>query len=147
MGITPRFTSADFNNALARRIAAIELAIENRLKYLGEICLIEMRTNKGYMDQTGNLTSSMGYIVVIRGRIATSAGFDGKAAGSATGHSFASSLASKHPNGYALYVVAGMNYAAYVEAKGRNVITSAEILAERQLPIMLAQLKANIGRT
>ena len=47
---------------------------------------------------------------------------------------------------YALVVVAGMNYAAYVEAKGYNVLSSAEHLAERELPRMLDKLITNIKR-
>lgn len=43
----------------------------------------------------------------------------------------------KETKGVALVVVAGMNYAAYVEAKGYNVLSSAEHLAERELPRML----------
>ena len=39
-----------------------------------------------------------------------------------------------------------MNYAAYVEAKGKNVLTSAEHLAERELPRMLEKLISNIKR-
>jgi hypothetical protein len=39
-----------------------------------------------------------------------------------------------------------MNYAVHVESKGRDVITSAEQLAKRELPKMLAKLVENIKR-
>ena len=52
----------------------------------------------------------------------------------------------KETKGVALVVVAGMNYAAYVEAKGYNVLSSAEHLAERELPRMLEKLITNIKR-
>lgn len=50
----------------------------------------------------------------------------------------------KNTKGVALVVVAGMNYAAYVEAKGYNVLSSAEHLAQRELPRMLEKLISNI---
>ena len=55
-------------------------------------------------------------------------------------------IAAKYPKGYVLVVVAGMNYAVYVESKGRDVLTSAEKLAETELPKMLRQLKDNIRK-
>ena len=45
-----------------------------------------------------------------------------------------------------IVVVAGMNYAAYVEAKGYNVLASAEHLAERELPRMLEKLISSVKR-
>lgn len=53
----------------------------------------------------------------------------------------------KETKGVALVVVAGMNYASYVEAKGHNVLSSAEHLAERELPRMLDKLITDIKRT
>ena len=52
----------------------------------------------------------------------------------------------KETKGVALVVVAGMNYAAYVEAKGYNVLASAEHLAERELPRMLEKLISSVKR-
>ena len=43
--------------------------------------------------------------------------------------------------GFVLIVVAGMHYAKYVEAKGLNVLTSAQLLAEEQVPIILNKLR------
>ena len=37
-----------------------------------------------------------------------------------------------------------MSYASYVEKNGKDVLTSAEQLAERELPKMLEELKSNI---
>jgi len=146
MGIEPNFSQADFNSDLERRIAAIKAAIINRLKRLGEMCLIECRTNHKYVDRTGNLTASMGYVIVDHGNIIHTAGFGGSGKeGPAEGRNLANSLSGQFRDGYALIVVAGMNYAIYVEAKGFNVLTTSELLAERQLPIMIEQLKRNIG--
>ena len=37
-----------------------------------------------------------------------------------------------------------MNYAVYVEGRGRNVLTSSKLLAERIVPKMLADLGIEI---
>lgn len=159
MGIKAKFTAKQVEMELARRSRSIEAAIIRRLQFLGEKCLIECRTNKSYQDQTGNLTSSMGYVVVANGMIVQSHGFNqgvqslsgnsgtavGKS-GMATGQALAKEVAQEFRTGYALIVVAGMNYAAAVEAKGYNVLTSAELLAEKEMPRMMKALSQNIEK-
>ena len=123
-----------------------------RLQRLGEMCLVEARTNKGYMMQTGALLSSTGYEVFVDGvaihsQFDAASGAESNAAetGIKSGQSIAETI-GKGTKGIALVVVAGMNYAAYVEAKGYNVLSSAEHLAERELPRMLEKLISNIKR-
>ena len=50
----------------------------------------------------------------------------------------------KGTTGVCLVVTAGMNYALYVESKGYNVLSSAEHIAERELPRMLENLISKI---
>lgn len=146
MGIAVNFTMSDIARLMEKKRVNIESAIIRRLQYLGEQCVNEARTNGDYTDRTGNLRSSVGYVVVARGQIvnrnfASSSGGEGVAAGT----ELAESLAAQHTTGYALIVVAGMSYALYVEAKfHRNVLSSAESYAEQKLPIMMAQLKGKI---
>lgn len=123
--------------------------IINTFAYVGESCVTEARDNGSYMDQTGNLRSSIGYAVVVDGQIVSSKvseqvkeGVAGK--GEAT--AFLSRLASEHKTGISLIVVAGMNYAVYVEGRGKNVLTSAKLLADRLVPQMLEQLGFTIKR-
>ncbi len=156
MGIKATFTQAEIERELQKRAMRIETAIIRRLQFLGEKCLIECRTNKTYMDQTGNLTSSMGYLIVANGRILDVKGFNQSLVGSrgtaynnegsGRGESLAKEAAAKYSSGYALIVVAGMEYAAYVESRGYNVLSSAELLAERELPKMIKALHVNIGK-
>lgn len=159
MGLKAKFNRADIDKELRRRALKIETAIIRRLQFLGEKCLIECRTNKTYTDQTGNLTSSMGYVVVANGRIVETHGFNQSVVslsgnkgtaigkdGGAEGEGLANEMALRFRTGFALIVVAGMNYAAHVEARGYNVLTTAEMLAEKELPKMLAALRRNIGK-
>lgn len=152
MAIKPNFTKDDVRKRFDAFLNEIEKKQIARLQRLGEMCLVEARTNKGYMMQTGALLSSTGYEVfvdgvVIHSQFDAASGAESNAAemGIKSGQSIAGTI-GKGTKGIALVVVAGMNYAAYVEAKGYNVLSSAEHLAERELPRMLEKLISNIKR-
>lgn len=152
MAIKPNFTKDDVRKRFDAFLNEIEKKQIARLQRLGEMCLAEARTNKGYMMQTGALLSSTGYEVFVDGvaihsQFDAASGAESNAAetGIKSGQSIAETI-GKGTKGIALVVVAGMNYAAYVEAKGYNVLSSAEHLAERELPRMLEKLISNIKR-
>lgn len=152
MAIKPNFTKDDVRKRFDAFLNEIEKKQIARLQRLGEMCLVEARTNKGYMMQTGALLSSTGYEVFVDGvaihsQFDAASGAESNAAetGIKSGQSIAETI-GKGTKGIALAVVAGMNYAAYVEAKGYNVLSSAEHLAERELPRMLEKLISNIKR-
>ena len=152
MGVTANFTKADVKKRIDAFLDEIERKQIARLQRLGEMCLIEARNNKGYMMQTGALLSSTGYQVFVDGvaihsqfDAASGAESEAAARGIKTGQTIAEQI-GKETKGVALVVVAGMNYATYVEARGKNVLTSAEHLAERELPKMLEQLISDIKR-
>lgn len=152
MAIKPNFTKDDVRKRFDAFLNEIEKKQIARLQRLGEMCLVEARTNKGYMMQTGALLSSTGYEVFVDGvaihsQFDAASGAESNAAetGIKSGQSGAETI-GKGTKGIALVVVAGMNYAAYVEAKGYNVLSSAEHLAERELPRMLEKLISNIKR-
>ena len=152
MGIKANFTKDDVRNRFDAFLNEIEKKQIARLQRLGEMCLIEARNNKGYMMQTGALLSATGYQVFVDG-VAVHTQFDaasgaesGAAAkGMKAGQTIADKV-GKQTKGVALVVVAGMNYAAYVEARGYNVLSSAKHLAKRELPRMLEKLITNIKR-
>lgn len=128
---------------LDEQIERIEQLIIYNLSYVGDQCLTEARSTNSYKDQTGNLRSSIGYIIVKDGRVIRQSDFAVVRTGSqgkSEGESFARSLARTFPEGIVLIVVAGMNYASYVSAKGYNVLDSAELLADRLVPSILKQL-------
>ena len=122
------------------------------LGFLGEKCIIEARDRsqqESWYDQTGNLRSSIGYVIVVNGKIVSTSQFKKVKKGSngvLEGKALAKRLAGNYKTGYALIVVAGMHYAAYVEAMDNKVVlTSAELLARRELPSMMRQLKTQIA--
>lgn len=102
-------------------------------QYVGEACVKEAREQHTYKDQTGNLTSSIGYVIVRDGKVVTksvpSKAKDGDE-GIIKGQEYLDSLAQKWGRkGIYLIVCAGMNYAEYVEARGYVVLSSAEVKA------------------
>ena len=122
-------------------------ALMRTLMYCGEQIVNKARDNskpKSYKTQSGNLCSSTGYILVHDGKIVTKSDFatilNGEE-GSKKGEAFAKELADKYDKGIALIVVAGMEYAVYVEDRGYDVLMSGEILADTLIPRMLKQLK------
>ena len=124
-------------------VAHLEVIVDT-LCYVGEQCIIEARDSGSYTDQTGNLRSSIGYAVIWDGRIVQKA-FIEKVKngdhGSSEGEKFLDKCISRRRRkGIVLIVTAGMNYAEYVEAKGYNVLTSAELKAGPLVKRLLSRL-------
>lgn len=153
MGITSSFNRDEVKRGFDAFLDEIEKLQVEVLQELGEMCVTEMRLNKGYMMQSGALLSSSGYSVykdgvAIHTAFEAAQGAEGGAAakGMKCGKALADKVGSE-TKGLSLVVVAGMNYAVYVESKGKNVISSAERLAQRELPRMLSELVSNVKAT
>lgn len=141
--LTPEGAISDF---IGQQVERITSALIYNLCAVGEQVLNQARSTNSYKDQTGNLRSSIGYIVAVDGEVVQSSSFevvkDG-ADGSRDGKSYALELVKQFPEGIVLIVVAGMNYASYVSAKGYDVLDSSEVLADRLVPEILKQLGFN----
>lgn len=125
-----------------------ERALLNTLMYVGQQCVNTARTNGSYTDQTGNLRSSIGYVVAVDGKVIGGSSFDvvkGGADGGSTGKACATEIVSHYPKSTVLIVVAGMHYAEYVAATGRDVLASAELKAQELIPKLLKQLENQIN--
>lgn len=81
-----------------------------------------------YTDRTGNLRSSIGYVVYKDG-VEASSNFEAHgvsesgSTGVSEGEQLARDVASKYGNQVVAVLVAGMSYAVYVESKGFDVIS------------------------
>lgn len=135
--------TAEIDRYITGRVEAIKKAIVYNLCAVGEQVLNAARLTNSYKDQTGNLRSSIGYVVAVDGEIVQMSSFDtvkeGRE-GSRGGKEYAMQLVRDFPHGIVLIVVAGMNYASYVSAKGYDVLDSSELLADKLVPQMLQQL-------
>ena len=136
-------------NAEKERVNMLAIRV---LSYLGEMCVIEAKNRpqeSSWFDQSGNLRSSIGYVIVKDGKIVKYSEFNQVKHGSdgvKEGKDLAQELAKQFTSGYALIVVAGMNYAELVEAmESKNVLASAELFARQEMPKMMAKLKTQIA--
>lgn len=117
----------------------IEKRILNRLVEIGEKCVAIARERGSYGNQTGNLRSSIGYVILKDGEEVTkgaSAQFSGPKGDGSDGIRMASLMPAKiqalYPMGIVLAVFAGMNYAVYVEAiHHKDVVTTAKLLMDK----------------
>ena len=143
MPIRRKTPDSSINEYLERKAQMLHAAMLNSLIYVGEEAVKEAREHGRDKDRTGNLRSSVGYCIADDGRIVKESSFDvvqKGTQGSQEGRQFLHRLVSEHPSGLVLIVVAGMEYAAYVEAKNLNVLDSAEQMAEREIPRLLEAL-------
>lgn len=146
MGIQARKDSV--GAAMERYMHNMERVVIRNLAYIGEAAVTKARDvtkPNTYKDRTGNLRSSIGYVVAHNGVVSMSSSFDvvkGGAEGATGGRALAEKLSKKYSDQtYCLILVAGMKYAAYVEnghtakngrfIKGRDVLASAELIAEQ----------------
>ena len=140
MGIKSRFTKEDVKRLMEVKLAQLEQAIINRLIFVGENFVANARNNHTYLDQTGNLTSSIGYLVLKKGSDVKS-NYKGNAEGVQKAKSLAEELKPDFVKGYTLIVFAGMDYAAAVESRGRDVLTASSIIAKRELKQAIKNIK------
>lgn len=122
-------------------VAAVYGELRRGLHIIGGKAVNEARNNHGYTDRTGNLTASMGYMVAENGTVSGNGGFEGGRLGEQEGHKKAEALATADDN-LKLVVVAGMDYASYVEhghtakggryVQGRAVLAGAELLVKAE---------------
>lgn len=125
----------EIDRIIEEEIRKSERDIIKKLSYIGESAISEARENGNYMDQTGNLRSSVGYVILNNGKTVleniqrSDRGTD-RSTGVQVAKNFIQEISEKYKNDFVLIVVAGMNYAVYVEALGRNVLSSSKLLAE-----------------
>lgn len=143
---------SEINAAIQAEIERANMLTIRALSLLGEMCVIEAKDRpqeSSWYDQSGNLRSSIGYVIVRDGKIVAYSEFTQVKQGSdgvKEGKELAKELAKKYTSGYALIVVAGMNYAELVEAmESKNVLASAELFARQEMPKMMAKLKTQIA--
>lgn len=129
------------------------------LSELGEQCVTKIRDragDKSWYDHTGNLRSSVGYIVLYEGKEAQRGGFMPTSApegngskGKQEGQNYLEETTKTvaESSDFSLVVVAGMNYAGVVEAMdNKDVLASTELWAREQVPLMLEKLKRQIAK-
>jgi hypothetical protein len=127
----------NFQKALVYSLEVLLEKLINHAKQSGE-----------YVDRTGNLKSGIGGVVLLNKKPITYKGFEQVlegAEGIQRSESFLESLIPNMPNGYVILIVAGMDYASYVqEGHGLNVLQSSSLRLDVELPKVLSQLKKSL---
>lgn len=146
----------------------IDLLVKN-MCYIGETCIKIAREQGDYNDITGNLRSSIGYIVLSNGTVKGGGTFEQKSvspgyrtvtqngkqvkikvggdgsAGVAAGNELLSKLKAEYPYGVVLILCAGMEYAAFVEnVRGKHVLIDAELEAQRLIDKLLGKMLKSV---
>lgn len=151
MAITKKVVGGTFQQYVVERLAELKGQYARALIAAGIETINYVRNRSGdasWYDQSGNLRSSTGFVVLDEGVIIFQSGFetvkDG-AEGSRIGKEFSELVAQRteqFKKGLVLIVVAGMEYAAYVEAMdNKDVLASSKPYANRIVQDMIKQLK------
>ena len=153
MGIRMTTKLSEVHDMLMREAERVERLTIRALSKLGEQCVTKIRDRAGdesWYDHTGNLRSSVGYVIAHNKNIIQYSAFNQVKQGSEgvkTGKDLAKELAKRYSNNYVLIVVAGMNYAEFVEAMdNKDVLASTELWVKEQVPLMLEKLKRQIAK-
>lgn len=130
----------EFYQMVAKMTNIFKHEIQRTFAYLGEKCVRRVRdrgAEESWIDHTGNLRSSIGYAIYDYGKKTIQSSFrqvfDG-AEGTKKGREVVDELAKEYANTYALVVLAGMEYAEYVEAmESKDVLASTELWAKGEI--------------
>ena len=116
---------------LLERKEAYRRVLDMKIRQLAEEAVSHAKHNKGYRDRTANLKNSISYALFYDGELMTQMigqipnpqeAPKGHQAVESNLESFAHQEGVVRPKGYSLIIVAGMEYGAYVEHRGYNVL-------------------------
>lgn len=156
MGVKTNLNPDEIRRQLEREVRLHEARIVTMLNYIGQTVVNEIRTShiSNWEDRTGNLRSSIGYMILVDGVPKKQSSFErvyGPDAdkadkdGPAEGKNYLQSLVSLFPKGFALVIVAGMEYASYVEKmQNKTVLAQGEIEARKLVNQMISALNAKL---
>lgn len=110
---------------LHKSVDDVSVRILQSLDIVGQKAVDIARNTKTYQDRTGRLSASIGYGVYHNG-VQYSVGGFGAGEGGDKGRERLDIVSAQHNNkAYVLIVVAGMDYATYVERSGYVVLDNA----------------------
>jgi hypothetical protein len=137
--VKPKFRALDVQRQIETELERFTKILKLELDVVALEVITEAREkgpdDGGFNDQTGNLRSSEGYIILHNGKqLFKNFEVSGRGLqGLQLGEEKAEEIASSYPKGWAIVFVAGMEYASYVEAKGRDVLTGSTLGLESKI--------------
>ena len=153
MGLKVKFNLQGVDKDIERHQKRLERIVQDVFMAEGEKLTSHIRNRskqESWIDQTGNLRSSVGYVVVKDGMKVGTSTFqqvkDGSE-GSRVGAAYAEQRALEQKSDYALSVVAGMEYAEFVEAhENKDVLASARLIAADDISTMEEDIKIRFDK-
>lgn len=145
---TTNINQQKVQRALVAYIDRFEKKLIQKFQFAAEKFVAAARSKTpdegSFEDQTGNLRSSIGYVILRHGNPVMENFQVTKNGdlGLKNAKKFLKKLAANHPRGIVLIVCAGMDYALIVESKGKDVITGSSI----QLMNDVRKMIENINR-
>lgn len=148
MSFQAQFSVKDLVKDLDVEIQKVESVIQNELVRVGLEFVRNARINADFTDRTGNLRSSIGFVLLKDGQNVFE-DFERSGSGknpekgipTAKQFMFEGLKGSEMNRGFVLAVVAGMDYAVFVESRGFDVITSSAMKADSNLKTAMESLK------
>lgn len=145
--IKQNYTAKDIKSVIMKELEKVKTVVVNRFIRVGEAFVTNARNNGTYKDVTSNLRSSIYYRVYAHGKMvfdgtgAVKRTPEGEAAAKALIEKIEAQILAKYGfDSIILVCVAGMHYALYVEAMGRDVITGSSFIAKKQLQTALKEI-------
>lgn len=140
MDLKPLYTRGDVKEVFETFQEELIIQLIQLYAYVGEEFVNLARNSRTYKDRTGNLRSSIGYIVALDGAVEIE-NIQGTQEGQSRAKELAYEVLSEDPIGVVLIGFAGMHYASYVESKGYDVITGSMPTAQKIIKELRAGLK------
>ena len=121
----------ELQRRLTERQKALKKVLDMKILQLAEEAVSHAKHNKGYQDRTANLKNSISFALFYDGELVTQQiGQIPNPQDAPKGHrdvatnleAFSQEEGVVRPKGYSLIIVAGMEYGAYVEHRGYNVL-------------------------
>lgn len=139
---------------LDERKERLKKVLDMKILQLAEEAVSHAKHNKGYKDRTANLKNSISFALFYDGELVTKLiGKIPKPEEAPKEHQGVESCLEQYcseqgvvkPKGYSLVVVAGMEYGAYVEYKGYNVLKLTEYYLQDEMRKILEETLEEIG--
>ena len=152
--ITAKFDIDDlFKNITQNHLPLFIQAITEALERTCMQVVTEAKQLNTYKDRTNNLRSSIGYVIYNNGEHvadhfeAAGVGQEGDGSeGLLKGRQVAEETAAMYPSGIVAVVVAGEDYALFVEARGYDVLTGPSQSLNEKLQANLNIIKEAAGQ-
>ncbi|MBS9774583.1 MAG: hypothetical protein KGV59_05435 [Tenacibaculum sp.] len=142
-GLKALFNMSQVENVLQHFQEEVDNKVIEIFQYMGEEFVNKARDLRTYVDDTGNLRSSIGYIILNNGKVVDAnfkkIGDDGDT-GVSIGYQVAEEVARDYPKGYALIGVAGMHYACALERRHHIDVISGSAPTEQEIRELLESI-------